>query len=205
MKVWHLEPWPDVNKTNQFLLAALAPSGVLSAREDSFHFAETFSFPGAQLSTGLFPVTKRRPQCLPEGWARWIIRNFWWVADFVSSHLSCVSKQRHCSFPTSRQTDWESSTAWATQLTNSITHILSLHPYVGSILRKHVIYWEETWNRCRESIGALPCTTWGQDKEVLLELVGLLGKQRSFCGGLSMSVISPGKGHVCVRYLFSLL
>lgn len=70
MKVWHLEPWPDVNKSNQFLLAALAPSGVLSAREDSFHFAETFSFPGAQLSTGLFPVTKRRSQCLPEGWAR---------------------------------------------------------------------------------------------------------------------------------------
>lgn len=41
-----------------------------------------------------------------------------------------------------------------------------------------------------------------------LELAGFRGKERLltlFCGGLFTSLISPGKGHVCVRYLFSLL
>lgn len=116
MKVWQLEPSPDVNKSYQFLLAALAPSGLHHTREDSFHFSETCNFPGGQLCT----VTKRGPGCLPEDWARWIIRNCWWVADCVRSHLNCVSKQRHWSFPTSRETDWEFSTAQATQWTNSI-------------------------------------------------------------------------------------
>lgn len=44
------------------------------------------------------------------------------------------------------------------------------------ILRKHWLYWEETWGRRKESMGALSCTTWGQGKGVLLELVGFLGK-----------------------------
>lgn len=122
-------------------------------------------------------------------------------------------KKKHCSFSTSRGTAWESVSQHGplallepdNEQTPSPVYWVCIYMW-ELVFRKHWIHWEETWSRPRESIGALSCSAWGQGKD--LELVGFLGKQGSFalfCGGLSTSLISPGKGHVCVRYLFSLL